>query len=105
MSVGLKYEEMQAAADAVAAAVEPVQKTLTDLSAAIESNVAGFGGQAAAGFGEAITAWFDVAATLGPILEGYAQSIIGVAQDAATTDGERAAATAELMSRLGGGQP
>ncbi|NYK27698.1 hypothetical protein GPV80_24820, partial [Salmonella enterica subsp. enterica serovar Typhimurium] len=73
MAVGLVYSEMQAAAQAVADAIEPLQTTLNDLGATIETEAGnGFRGQAAAGFGEAINEWFNVAVTLGPILEGYA---------------------------------
>ena len=87
MAVGLVYSEMQAAAQAVADAVEPLQKTLQDLGATIEAeDCKGFSGQAAAGFGEAINAWFDVAITLGPFLEGYSQNLMYVAQEHATND-------------------
>lgn len=103
MTVGLVYSEVQAATLAVAEAIEPLQSTLRDLGADIESAAAGFKGQAAAGFGEAVTAWFDVAVTLGPILDGYAQSLAAVAQDLATTDRDRAVEADRLTDRLGGG--
>lgn len=102
MSVGVVYSEMQAAANAVGAAMEPIDKVLTDLSTAIETHATGFSGQAAAGFGQAVSAWFEVAGTLGPILDGYAQSIFAVAQELQTTDAERTAATTALQDRLGG---
>lgn len=104
MAVGLVYAEMQAAARAVAEAIEPLQATLSDLGATIETEAgAGFKGQAAAGFGEAITAWFDVAVTLGPILEGYSQSLMYVAQEHATNDVAQAQRAGQLADRLGGG--
>src|SRR6478609_10936173 len=87
VAVGLVYSEMQAAAQAVADAVEPLQTTLQELGATIETEAGkGFKGQAAAGFGEAVNEWFDVAVTLGPILDGYAQSLMYVAQEHATND-------------------
>lgn len=104
MTVGLVYAEMQAAAQAVADAVDPLQTTLRDLGADVETAAAGFKGQAAAGFGEAISAWFDVAVTLGPILEGYSQSLAYVAQEHATNDHQQAVNAGRLMDRLGGGQ-
>jgi len=105
MAVGLVYSEMQAAAQAAADAVEPLQQTLRDLAATIESEAGrGFKGQAAAGFGEAINEWFDVAVTLGPILEGYSQSLMYVAQEHATNDTEQAANAGALIDRLGGGR-
>jgi WXG100 family type VII secretion target len=104
VAVGLVYSEMQAAAQAVADAVEPLQKTLQDLGATIETEAGkGFSGQAAAGFGEAVNAWFDVAITLGPILEGYSQNLMYVAQEHATNDVSQADRAGQLADRLGGG--
>ena len=104
MAVGLVYSEMQAAAQAVADAVEPLQQTLQELGATIETEAGkGFKGQAAAGFGEAINAWFDVAITLGPILDGYSQSLTYIAQEHATNDGAQAERASQLADRLGGG--
>jgi len=104
VAVGLVYAEMQAAAQAVAEAIEPLQTTLSDLGATIETEAgSGFKGQAAAGFGEAINEWFDVAVTLGPILDGYAQSLMYVAQEHATNDVTQADRAGNLADRLGGG--
>lgn len=104
MAVGLVYAEMQAAAQAAADAVEPLQKTLRELGATIETEAGkGFKGQAAAGFGEAVNEWFNVAITLGPILEGYSQSLIYLAQEHATNDVEQADRAGQLRDRLGGG--
>ncbi len=105
MTVGIVYSEIQAAAQAVAEGVEPLESTLRALGADVEAlATAGFKGQAAAGFGEAISAWFDVALTLGPILEGYSQSLIGVAQEHATNDVQQADRYARMNDRLGGGR-
>jgi WXG100 family type VII secretion target len=104
VAVGLVYAEMQAAAQAVADAVEPLQETLRGLGATIETEAGqGFKGQAAAGFGEAINEWFNVAITLGPILEGYSQSLMYVAQEHATNDVAQAERAGQLSDRLGGG--
>lgn len=103
MTVGIVYSEIQAAAQAVADGVEPLQSTLQALGADLEAAAAaGFRGQAAAGFGEAVGAWFDVAHTLGPILEGYSQALVGVAQDHATNDVLQADRYARMDDRLGG---
>jgi uncharacterized protein YukE len=103
VAVGLVYAEMQAAAQAVAHAVGPLQKTLSDLGATIETEAGtGFRGQAAAGFGEAVNEWFTVAVTLGPILEGYAQNLAYLAQEHATNDVAQAARAGQLADRLGG---
>ena len=104
MTVGIVYSEIQAAAQAVADGVEPLQATLQAVGSDIEAAAAaGFKGQAAAGLGEAISAWFDVAVTLGPILEGYSQALVGVAQEHATNDVTQAERAGNLADRLGGG--
>jgi len=104
VAVGLVYAEMQAAAQAAAEAVEPLQETLRELGATIETEAGkGFKGQAAAGFGEAINEWFNVAITLGPILEGYSQSLMYVAQEHATNDVAQAERSGQLADRLGSG--
>lgn len=103
MTVGIVYSEIQAAAQVVADGVEPLQSTLQALGADLEAAAAaGFKGQAAAGLGEAVSAWFDVAVTLGPILEGYAQALVGVAQEHAANDVQQADRYARLDDRLGG---
>jgi len=104
VTVGLVYAEMQAAAVAAADAVEPLRTTLRDLGADVETAAAGFRGQAAAGFGEALSAWFEVAITLGPILEGYSQNLLYVAQEHATNDHQQAVDAGRLTDRLGGVQ-
>ena len=104
MAVGLVYSEMHAAARAVADAVDPLEQTLRDLGATIETEAGrGFKGQAAAGFGEAVNEWFDVAVSLSPILETYSQNLVLVAQEHATNDTEQAARASQLQDRLGGG--
>ncbi len=103
MAIGLVYAEMAAAAQAAADAVDPLQDTLRELGASIETEAAkGFRGQAAAGFGQAINEWFAVAVTLGPILEGYSQNLSLLAQDHATNDHEQAARHGQLHERLSG---
>lgn len=103
MAVGLVYAEMQAAAQAVADAVEPLQETLRTLGSTIETEAtAGFKGQAAAGFGEAINTWFNVAISLSPILDAYSQNLMYVAQEHSTNDTEQANRASQLHDRLGG---
>jgi WXG100 family type VII secretion target len=104
VAVGLVYSEMQAAAQAAADAVDPLQQTLRDLAATIETEAGkGFKGQAAAGFGQAINEWFNIATTIGPILDGYSQSLMYLAQEHATNDLEQATRAGQLADRLGGG--
>ena len=104
MAVGLVYAEMHAAAQAVADAVDPLQQTLRDLGATIETESGkGFKGQAAAGFGEAVNEWFDVAVSLSPILEAYSRNLMFLAQEHSTNDTEQAARASQLQDRLGGG--
>ncbi len=104
MAVGLVYAEMQAAAQAAADALEPLQQTLRDLGTVIETEAGkGFKGQAAAGFGEAVNEWFNVAMSLSPILDAYSSNLIFVAQEHSTNDTEQAVRASQLQDRLGGG--
>lgn len=102
MSISLEFHEMEEAARAVAAGVEPLNTVLTELSGSIETASAGFAGQAAAGLGEALGAWLEAAATLGPVLEGYAQALMTVANEHVVNEGQQAAAYGQMVDRLGG---
>lgn len=104
MSIGLEYAELQAAARTVVEGVAPLQDLLTGLSTAVESASSGFQGNAATGLGEALGAWFEVAATLGPILEGYATALVGVANEHIVNDATQTQSFQDLSSRLGGGR-
>ena len=103
MSISLEFQEMEDAARSVADGVEPLNTILTDLGGAIETAAVGFKGQAATGLGEALGAWFDAAGTLGPILEGYAQALMIVANEHVLNEGEQSELYANLIERLGGG--
>ncbi|MFC6287286.1 WXG100 family type VII secretion target [Nocardioides sp. GCM10027113] len=102
-SIGLELGELADAAATVRAAVEPLNRVLTELSDGVAVAATGFRGQAATGLGEALDAWFDAAATLGPILEGYSQALATTATEHATNEGRQVASYARLTSRLGGG--
>lgn len=102
MSIGLEYAEMQAAAQTVVEGIAPLQDLLTGLGASLETSSPGFKGQAAAGLAEAVGAWFEVATTLGPVLEGYATAIMAVAQEHAANDRVQTQTYQQLAGRLGG---
>lgn len=102
MAVGVVYSEINNAAESVAGAIEPLQATLSALAETLEAASPGFRGQAAAGYGEAVNAWFDKAIKLGPILEGYAQHLVGFAGDHQTNDRAQAESYGRLGERLGG---
>ncbi|WP_248583526.1 WXG100 family type VII secretion target [Nocardioides sp. InS609-2] len=102
MTISLEYGEISDAAKTVAEGVAPLRDLLTDLSDSIETASAGFKGQAAAGMGEAVMSWFQVAGTLGPILEGYAGALVGVANEHITNDGNQVDRHSHLAARLGG---
>lgn len=103
MSISLEFPELENAAQTVAAGIQPLNEILIELSDRVETAATGFKGQAAAGLGEALGAWFEVAGTLGPILEGYAQALMAVANEHALNEGEQVAAYDNLVQRLGGG--
>ncbi|WP_110181136.1 WXG100 family type VII secretion target [Nocardioides solisilvae] len=104
MSIGLEYAELQSAATTVVEGIAPLQDLLTGLGGSLEASSAGFRGQAAGAFAEAVGAWFEVATTLGPILEGYASAIMAVAQEHAANDRVQTQAYQQLAGRLGGAQ-
>jgi len=93
------------AAQTVQQALDPVQTTLRNLADALQSSGTGFAGNAAAGFADAATAWFEAAQDLLPTLQEYAANLVATDMTASTTDAEQQAAyAARLASRLGGGQ-
>lgn len=102
MSISLEFQEMEAAARAVADGVAPLNTLLTDLGGAIETAATGFRGRAATGLGEALGAWFEAAGALGPILEGYAQALMIVANEHVLNESEQTELYARLIQRLGG---
>lgn len=102
MSISLEFQEMEAAARAVADGVAPLNTLLTDLGGSLETAATGFRGQAATGLGEALGAWFEAAGTLGPILEGYAQALMIVANEHVLNESEQTELYARLIQRLGG---
>lgn len=102
MSISLEYGEIQAAATTVADGMAPLQDILTELSTSIEAAATGFRGQAAVGLGEALKAWFEVASTLGPIMEAYSSALMGVANEHIVNDGQQVERHSHLAARLGG---
>lgn len=104
MTIQLEFEELQSAARTIADGVLPLQDLLTTLSDGIESASSGFAGQASVGLGEALSAWFEVAVTLGPILDGYAQAIMTVANEHLRNEGTQTESYQRLGQRLGGPQ-
>lgn len=102
VSISLEFPEMARAAQQVADGVPPLNDLLTALGGTIETAATGFRGQAATGLGEALGAWFDAAGTLGPILEGYAQALMTVANEHVLNEGEQTEAYQNIVDRLGG---
>lgn len=103
MTIGLEFEQLNDAAVTIAEGIGPAQDIVTALSDSIGTASAGFQGQAAAGLGEALTAWFDVAATLGPILDGFASAIMQTANEHRVNDVGQAERMGRLITRLEGG--
>ena len=104
MSIGLEFGELNAAAQTVAAAIGPLGDMLTTLSDSVAASATGFKGQAASGLGEAIGAWFDVAATLGPALEQYAGALATTSVEHTVNEADQVTAYSDLATRLGGAQ-
>jgi len=103
MSISLEYGELHDAATTVSEGIQPLSALLTELSDSIGAASDGFQGQAASGLGEALTAWFEVAKTLGPIMESYASALMTVANEHITNEGGQVTSYQHLTERLGGG--
>jgi HAMP domain-containing protein len=102
MTIGLDLGEPSAAALTVAVAIEPLQTLLTDLSDAAGLAGGGFRGSAAAGLGAALTAWFEVAASLSPILDAYSQALATVDLEHTVNEGTQTERYDLMEQRLGG---
>lgn len=102
MSISLEYAELRDAARSVADGIAPLSDLLTQLSDSIEGASDGFAGQAATGLGEALTAWYQVAQTLGPIMESYASALMTVANEHVLNEGRQVDNYQNLTDRLGG---
>jgi uncharacterized protein YukE len=103
MSISLEYGELRDAATTVSDGIQPLSDLLTELSDSVGTASDGFQGQAASGLGEALTAWFQVAQTLGPIMEAYASALMTVANEHITNEGGTVTSYQRLTERLGGG--
>lgn len=105
MSISLEFHQLERAAHTVAAGVPPLNDLLAELSGSVETAATGFRGQAATGLGEALGAWFEAAAELGPALEGYAQALMTVANEHLVNEHRQTESYSQLAQRLGGGAP
>ncbi len=103
MTIGLEFEQLNDAAITIAEGIAPTQELLGTLSDQVSAASVGFRGEAAAGLGEALGAWCDVASTLAPILEGYAQAIMQTANEHRVNDVGQAERMGSLIERLEGG--
>ena len=104
MSIGLEYGELRDAARTVVEGIGPLSDLLTELSDGVAAGSDGFQGRAASGLGEALTAWFEVAQTLGPIMEAYASALMTVANEHVVNEGTQVDHYQRLGDRLGGAQ-
>ena len=90
------------AAETVTAATATYQQVLQALADNLQAQSAGFAGQAAAGFAEAVGAWFEVAVRLSPALEGYAAALAQVDLEHGENETKVVSTFSHLAGRLGG---
>ncbi len=102
MNIELTIGRQATAALTVQESVTVLNTYLRELSDAIEVGATGFKGGAAAGFGEAVGAWFESARQLGPALEQYAEALATVDREHGHNEQDQAGAYARLADRLGG---
>jgi hypothetical protein len=101
-TIELVIGQQATAALTVADAIPELQKVLTTLSDDVEAASSGFAGNASVGLAETLGAWFEVAMTLGPALEAYAQALVVVDTEHSTNEDTQSATYSKLISRLGG---
>lgn len=104
-TIELVIGQQATAALTVADAVASNQQVLSALGDDLESLSTGFTGNAAVGMAEALGAWFEVAATLGPALERYAEALVVLDTEHGTNEQEQVTDYSRLIGRLGGGAP
>ena len=92
------------AAGLVMGAIDPINATLSDLNSAVAGAADGFRGAAASGLAEALTAWFDAAGELAPVLAEYARKLTEVDVAEAQTELTQRESYSRIATRLGGGQ-
>jgi uncharacterized protein YukE len=102
MTIGLTYGEPSTAAHTLIESIGPLQQTLTATAERVETVAPGFSGAAAVGLVEALTAWFESAGTLGPVLQEYSEALVAIDATHATNDVVQHQTYSELHNRLGG---
>jgi uncharacterized protein YukE len=102
MNIELNVGEQTTAAQTVQDAIPDLNRYLRDLSDSVAASAAGFQGQASTAFGEALSAWFEAAADLGPALETYAAALATVDREHGRNDAAQQDAYGRMVGRLGG---
>jgi len=102
MNIELTIGRQSTAAQTVQDSVTTLNEYLRDLSDGVQASEAGFRGSAAAGFGEALGAWFEAAAKLGPALEQYAVALATVDKEHGLNEQQQLSSYGRLADRLGG---
>ncbi|WP_435747283.1 WXG100 family type VII secretion target [Nocardioides sp. SYSU DS0663] len=102
MNIELSVGQQTTAALTVQEAVTTFNTCLQRLSDGVASGGQGFRGNAAAAFGEALTAWFEAAAELGPALQQYAAALATVDAEHSHNEVAQVDSYARLGDRLGG---
>jgi uncharacterized protein YukE len=81
-------------------AMDPVDRTIKDLAAAVEGAAGGFRGASSTALGEALTAWFTAAQELTPTLSAYAGKLVQVDVSEAEADRRAQDAFGRISGRL-----
>jgi uncharacterized protein YukE len=81
-------------------AMDPIDRSLKDLAAAVEASAGGFRGASSTALGEALTAWFTAAQELSPTLSAYAGKLVQVDVSAAEADRRAQEAFGRISGRL-----
>lgn len=103
MNIELTIGRQTTAAQTVHDAITTLDGYLRDLSDSVAASAPGFAGATAAAFGEALTAWFEAAGQLGPVLQQYAAALAIVDAEHAANEVVQQGTYGRLTQRLGEG--
>ena len=98
--INLIVGQQTQAAKLVEGRITELQTMLSNLSTTVDGSMGAFKGSAAAGFGDAIMAWFEATAGIGTQLAEFAAGLYAVDILHGQTDAANAAAAEGLQSQL-----
>lgn len=98
----LEIGRQSEAARLVIESIQPIEDFLKAMGTSMETEEAGFKGNGAVAFTEAVIAWFEAAKEIGLAMEGFAQRLAEVDQEDLKVETVINETFARFLGRLGG---